>query len=254
MQAPGKLLGFSLETRRSKGFSEVPVIPQEEGRPVIPLVVPVPRYIPSPLQGYPDGFQPHHQGPVIPPCIPSIFPPIIPPIIPPVIPEHVMAEHSDYTGTPPPPPPIVYPGTGTGIYSGPGMPQPQMYPDAGIVPGPYPGTSGWGTPGPAMRYPDSDYSDGSSVVIPSPASPPSQPQYTIIPPPPRTVLSRRVNIPAGRTHTHSARSRQRATSELPLVDGGRPDIITATVKTATVKGKPARPKRARTALASLIGK
>jgi hypothetical protein len=49
-------------------------------------------------------------------------------------------------------------------------------------------------------------------------------------------------------------SRQRAASELPLVDGGRPDIITATVKSAAVKGKPSRPKRARTALASLAGK
>jgi hypothetical protein len=47
--------------------------------------------------------------------------------------------------------------------------------------------------------------------------------------------------------------RQAAAAELPLVDAGRPDIITATVKSATVRGKPTRPKRARTALASLAG-
>jgi hypothetical protein len=63
----------------------------------------------------------------------------------------------------------------------------------------------------------------------------------------------RVVILADRIHIERSHSRQRAAPELPLVDGGRPDIITATVKSAAVRGKPARPKRARTALASLAG-
>jgi hypothetical protein len=279
-QAPGNLLGFSLETRRSKGFSEVPVIPQEEGRPVISPLVPVPQYIPSPFQGYPGGFRSNNQGPVILPCIPSIFPPIIPPVTPPP----VIPEHTGYTGrTPSPPHAAVYPGRA--MYSGSRMPRP------GAVSGPYPGAPGWGTPRLSMRRAASAYSAGSSVVIPGPVSPAPQPPAegagTLDKTHGASTISRAhsEDVPfsgadatimadafrkalrkpefaggqleegdASRTHTHGARSRQRATLELTLVDGGRPDIITATVKTAAVKGKPARPKRARTALASLFGK
>jgi hypothetical protein len=68
---------------------------------------------------------------------------------------------------------------------------------------------------------------------------------------PTTIINRRYDDDGRRSWTHS---RPRAAPELPLVDGGRPDIITATVKSAAVRGKPSRPKRARTALASLAGK
>jgi hypothetical protein len=68
----------------------------------------------------------------------------------------------------------------------------------------------------------------------------------------RSYSPPRVVIPV-RTHTQRSCSRQRAAPELPLADDGRPDMITATVKSAAVRGKPARPKRSRTVLASLAG-
>jgi hypothetical protein len=68
----------------------------------------------------------------------------------------------------------------------------------------------------------------------------------------RSYSPPRVGI-AARAHTQRSRSRQRAAPELPLADDGRPNMITATVKSAAVRGKPTRPKRARTALVSLAG-
>jgi hypothetical protein len=77
------------------------------------------------------------------------------------------------------------------------------------------------------------------------------------PPPPVLICNT-----LGRAHSPNRRAcrpfedglatRGRAGDEVVLADGGRPDIITATAGTAVVrggKGKPQRPKRARTALA-----
>jgi hypothetical protein len=65
---------------------------------------------------------------------------------------------------------------------------------------------------------------------------------------------RRSYSPTRLYYGDSPAARGRASDEVVLVDGGRPDIITATAGTVVVrggKGKPQRPKRARTALASL---
>jgi hypothetical protein len=84
----------------------------------------------------------------------------------------------------------------------------------------------------------------------APTYPETEPSESPLP----TVLNPRESERLRGTRAPSGHAaRQRAASELQLVDAGRPDIITATVKSAAVRGKPTRPKRARTALASLAG-
>jgi hypothetical protein len=66
---------------------------------------------------------------------------------------------------------------------------------------------------------------------------------------------RRSYSPTRRHYDDSPAARGRAGDAVVLADGGRPDIITATAGTVVVRGgrgKPQRPKRARTALASLV--